>query len=185
MKNNILVKIFTSMPIILIVLYFIPCLGICFILLRYSTVNKKKRTSTQMLLIGVGLLILLLKDLNTIFDMMKLDARIIPYFQDMIHSKLYSVDLINYGQFLLTLGIIFLIISFAFDTIFNKLGSFIFSYINQQDKRDAEIFQKNDLMMKEKQEKAKNTHVVNCPYCGADNLLTAKVGICKYCRRNI
>ena len=39
--------------------------------------------------------------------------------------------------------------------------------------------------MKEKREKAKNTHIVYCPYCGADNMLTSNVGRCKYCRRRI
>ena len=41
------------------------------------------------------------------------------------------------------------------------------------------------MKMQEKRERAKNTHVVYCPYCGADNMLTEKTGICKFCRRKI
>ena len=37
--------------------------------------------------------------------------------------------------------------------------------------------------MKEKREIAKNTHVIHCPYCGADNLFTEQIGTCKFCRR--
>ena len=44
---------------------------------------------------------------------------------------------------------------------------------------------KNDLEMKEKREKAKNSRVVNCPYCGADNLIYNNVGTCKFCRKKI
>lgn len=39
--------------------------------------------------------------------------------------------------------------------------------------------------MKEKREKAKNTGYVKCPYCGSDNLVSEKFGICAYCRRKI
>ena len=41
------------------------------------------------------------------------------------------------------------------------------------------------MKMQEKREALKNTHVVHCPYCGADNMLTSNIGTCKYCRRRI
>lgn len=186
MKNNIFLRSLSSLPVIFIFLYFIPFLGICLILLRYLIYsNKRKRISTPIFLIGVGFLILIPKGLSNIFEMLKLDTNIIPYFNDIVSTELYNVEFIKYSKFLLTVGIIFLIISFVFNSLFNKLENFIRSYINAQEKRDVEISQKNDLIMKEKQEKAKNTHVVYCPYCGADNMLTSKTGTCKYCRRQI
>ena len=69
--------------------------------------------------------------------------------------------------------------------IVDKTKSSVRSYIANQEKRNDEISRKNDLIMKEKREIAKNTNVVICPYCGADNMLTAKTGTCKYCRRKI
>ena len=132
MKNNLLFKILSSLPIILISLYFIPFLGVCLILLRYF---------------------------------------------------------INYSKRLICVGVIFLIISFVLNTIFDKvsskLNSGIRNYINETQRRDAEISRKNDMEIKIKQEKAKNTSYVKCPNCGSDNLLGEKYGTCKYCRSKL
>ena len=51
--------------------------------------------------------------------------------------------------------------------------------------QELEISRENDLKIKEKQLKAQNTSYVKCPYCGSDNLLSEKFGICTYCRRKI
>ena len=79
----------------------------------------------------------------------------------------------------------FLIITSIVSSIVDKTKSYVKSYITNQEKRNDEISRKNDLIMKEKREIAKNTNVVICPYCGADNILTEKVGTCKFCRRKI
>ena len=184
MKDKILLRLLGSIPIILIFLYFIPFLGICLILFRYFICDYKKR-NISFFLIMIGFIILLPSGLNGIFKIIKFDSTTMPYFYDIISSELYSINLIKYGKFLLTIGIIFLIITFTFNRLFVKVKNFIYSYIHEQEKRDAEISQKNDLIMKEKQEKAKNTRVVYCPYCGADNILISKNGTCKYCRRQI
>ena len=39
--------------------------------------------------------------------------------------------------------------------------------------------------IKEKQEKAKNTHYVKCQSCGADNLVSSKTQKFKFCRKNL
>ena len=88
----------------------------------------------------------------------------------------------KYSKLLITTGVIFLIISFIINSILYKLENSIKSYISNQEKREAEISQKNNLIMKEK---VKNTSVVYCSYCGADNMLTCHIGTCKYCRRKI
>ena len=87
------------------------------------------------------------------------------------------------------IGIIFIIISFVlktlFDKISNKLNSGIRSYISETQRKNAEISKQNDMEIKLKQEKAKNTSYVKCRSCGADNLISNKFGNCKYCRRKI
>lgn len=189
MKNNLIFKLLASFPVILVALYFIPFLGICLILFRYFIYNNKKRISTPIFIIGVGILILIPKVLNLIFDIVKVDMTKIPFLSDILSADLYNVNFINYSKLLITVGVIFFIISFVLNTIFSKLKSKLDSgvrnYISETQKRDAEISKENDMKIKIKQEKAKNTSYVKCPNCGSDNLLAEKFGTCKYCRRKI
>lgn len=189
MKNNLLFKMLSSLPVILIALYFIPFLGVCLILLRYFICNNKKRVSTPMYIVGVGILVLIPKGLNLILNVAKVDISTIPYLKDIINAKLYNVDFINYSKRLICVGVIFLIISCVLKTVFDKvsskLNSGIRNYINETQKRDAEISRKNDMEIKIKQEKAKNTSYVECPNCGSDNLVEEKFGTCKYCRSKL
>ena len=183
-ENNILLKVLCSIPIILISLYFIPFLGICLIILRYF-IYSNKMILMPLLLIIIGIIILVPKFLNSLLNLIKFDVNKIPYFNDIINSSLYSADFIKYSRLLLIVGVIFLIISAIFKSLLEKLESFISLYINNQIKQDALISEKNDMIMREKRDKARDTQVVYCPYCGADNMLTQKVGTCNYCRRKI
>lgn len=88
-------------------------------------------------------------------------------------------------KILIILFVIGMILSIIYRRIRNELSNLIERYITESIEKDAEISQKNDLLMKEKQEKAKNTHFVKCPHCGGDNILTESIGTCKYCRRQI
>lgn len=185
MKNTTFLRLLSSIPIILIFLYFIPFLGICLILLRYLYNNKKKRISTSIYLIVLGVFILIPTVLNSILDIMKVPNNTIPYLNNIINLELYHVDFIRYGKLLLTVGIVFLIIKFIFNRLFHKFENSIFSYLQCQQQMEKEIFQKNDLLMQEKRKRALNTHIVHCSYCGAENILSDKVGVCKYCRRKI
>lgn len=189
MKNNLLFKMLSSLPIILITLYFIPFLGVCLILLRCFMYDNKKRISTPIYIVGVGILVLIPKGLDLFFNMVKLDINTIPYLEDIINAELYNVGFINYSKRLICVGVIFLIISFVLKTIFDKVSSKlnigIRNYISETQRRDAEISRQNDMEIKIKQEKAKNTSYVKCPNCGSDNLLGEKFGTCKYCRRKI
>lgn len=189
MANNFFIKLLASLPVILIFLYYIPFLGICLILLRYFISNNSKRISTPIIIIGVGIMIVIPKIVDFIFKLVKFDVTKIPYFNDIMNSSLYNIEFIKYSKFLICVGVIFLIISFVLKTLFkrisNKLNSGIMSYINETQKRDYEIAKQNDMEIKLKQERAKHTSFVRCSYCGADNVLTDKIGTCKYCRRKM
>lgn len=189
MKTNLLFKILASIPVILIALYFIPFLGVCLILFRYFIYNGKKNISTSIILVSVGLLVLTPNIINGILSILKIDINTIPYLKDIVSSNLYKIDLINYSKVLICVGIILLIIIFVLKTIFNKvnskLGSAFRNYISETQKRDREIAKENDLEIKLKQERAKNTFYVKCPNCGSDNIISEKIGTCKYCRRKI
>lgn len=186
MRDNILLKILCSIPVILVTLYFIPFLGVCLLIFRYIVYYyDKRRISTPYYLVSIGLIILIPKLVQYIFKTFNLKTSIIPYFDTIINSNLYNIDFIKYSKLLIILGIIFLIITSIVSSFVDKTKSYVKSYIANQEKRNDEISRKNDLIMKEKREIAKNTSVVICPYCGADNMLTEKTGTCKYCRRKI
>ena len=184
MTNNKLIKLLCSIPIILIVLYFIPFLGICLILFRYYVYRNEKQYKTSIILIIFGILLLIPKLINTILKTFKLSIKI-PYLNTILSSEIYP-KLLSYSKLLIIVGIIFIIISYIARNLFNKvtekLNTGLKNYLQNEEKKDYEIRQKNDLIMQEKREKAKNTHVVVCPHCGSSNILTEQTGKCKHCR---
>lgn len=180
MTNNIFMKFLCSIPMILIFLYFIPALGICLLLIKYFAYSTNTKL-TPIVLIGTGLILLVPKFASYIGNLFNYNMDIIPYFNQIITSDIYNIKIINYCKLLVIAGIIFVILNF----FFNKLVSAVKNYFAKLQRRDYEIAQKNDLIIKEKQEKARNTTFVSCPHCGADNIITGKTGICKYCRRTI
>ena len=189
MRNNIFIKLLCSIPIILLMLYFIPFLGICLILFRLFVYSDKKKISTPLIILITGILCLLPKGISLLTNVMNVELTKIPYLNDILNSDYYNVKILEYSKLLITVGIIFIIITYVFNMIFSKvsskLNSGIRNYINETQIRDAEISRKNDMEIKIKQEKAKNTSYVECPNCGSDNLLSEKHGTCKYCRSKL
>lgn len=189
MKDNQLIKILVSIPVILITLYFIPFLGVCLLLFRFFIYNGKKNTSTLLFLIGTGFLVLVPNIINLILKMFKVDVKTIAYLNDIINSDLYNTNFIQYSKTLLTIGILLFIIIYVLKILLNKvnnkLSTTLKNYITETQKRDREIAKENDMEIKQKQERAKNTFYVKCPNCGSDNIISEKIGTCKYCRRKI
>ena len=181
---NKLLKILCSLPIILIASYFVPFLGICLILFRYYEYKNKKYYILPITLIILGIIILLPKIINYVVSILKISVKSFSYISNIIETG-YYIKLLSYSKLLITVGIIFLILSFVFKNIFNKVSSKVNNYIKEDLQKDYEIREKNDLIMQEKREKAKNTHSVTCPKCGASNLLSSQTGRCKYCRNII
>lgn len=184
MNSNRIIKILCSFPVILIASYFLPFIGVCLIIIRYFVHSTKKCYSTSLILIIFGGLILIPKVIVKVLDIAKIESVNILYLDTIINSEIYP-NLLNYSKFLITVGIIFLLISLIFKNLFNKLSNYIRSFINVREQIDADNRQRNDIEIKIKQEKSKNTQVVYCPHCGADNILTEAVGKCKYCRRSL
>lgn len=106
MNQNRFLKILCSLPILLLMLYFLPFLGICLLILRCFIYSNRKRITTPIILIVVAILILIPKGLNIIFNMIKFDSSVIPYYEDIMNAEIYVVDLIKYSKFLLTVGVI-------------------------------------------------------------------------------
>ena len=102
---------------------------------------------------------------------------------------MYNINFIKYSKLLITIGIIFLVITLILKLVVtklsNKFNGKVGEYINEMQKKEMEISRENDMKIKLKQERAKNTSYVKCPYCGSDNLLGEKFGTCSFCRRKI
>lgn len=180
MNSNRILKILSSLPVIIIVSYFIPFIGVCLIIAHYFIYNNQKYYHIPLSLVSTGLIIIIPKLLVIIND----KWANIPYIKTIYSSGVYP-KVLNYSKFLISVGIIFLLLSILFKNLFNKITNYIRTYINKREKIYSEVSQKNDLEIKVKQEKAKNTQVVICPNCGADNILSESIGICKYCRRSL
>ena len=173
MRNNLLIKIICSIPIILIAGYFSRLLCILLIIFRLISVTRSRYTLPSSLML-CGLVLLIPKGLH------KINSDI-PYISDILSSDMYP-KLFSYSKFLIILGIILMIIIYIIQLSSNKVNSTISNYINKQEQRDREIAQENDLKMREKREASKYTRVVKCPHCGQSNYVKDKVGKCTHCR---
>lgn len=189
MSENKILKMLCSLPIILIALYFVKFIGIILIIVRCLVYKDKKLLQTSIILMLLGIILFI----PNVFDyILGLFNTTIPYLQQIIDSDIYS-KLMGYGKYLLCLGVVLIIISFIAKSVVSKVknvGSELNSklqtatkdYIDEMERKEAEISKKNDLEIKLKQEQAKNTHVVYCSNCGADNIIVGNHGKCKYCR---
>ncbi len=188
MNENKIFKILCSIPVILITLYFIPFIGVILILFRYYVYRNEKYYKTPLILLICGLLLLIPRVVNSVIKILKFNVEDVPYLKVVLDSDIY-LKLLSYSRYLIIVSIIFLIISFIFRNTISKINgiisSQIFNYGSKLQEDSYKIRKENDLIMQEKRERAQNTHVVYCPYCGSDNMLTEKTGTCKFCRRKI
>ena len=188
MNENKIFKILCSIPVILITLYFIPFIGVILILFRYYVYRNEEYYKTPLILLICGLLLLIPRIVNSIIKILKFNVEDVPYLKVVLDSAIY-LKLLSYSSYLIIVSIIFLIISFIFRNTISKINgiisSQIFNYGSKLQEDSYKIRKENDLIMQEKRERAQNTHVVYCPYCGSDNMLTEKTGTCKFCRRKI
>ena len=181
--DNMFFKVLCSLPIILLVSYFVPVLGVCLLTLRFFAYRNQKFYKTAVYLFICSLLIHVPRAIVYFVNVFKLKVNIKPI-TDIVSNDLYK-SLQPYSKTLIIFGIVSLIVYYIIQAIFNKLNKRLDEYVQREEKKFYEIRQKNDLIMQEKREKAKNTHVVTCPYCGSSNTLTEKTGTCEFCRREI
>ena len=180
MKENMLIKLLCSIPVILIVLYFIPVLGFILMLVRFIFVKKTGYKFSIMLII-LGLVLMIPQALAEIFRIASFNTPFSELVLKVVNYDFYT-KMMSYGKTLIIIGIISILVLFVVRKIMNKTKSVISEKINQYETKEAEIREKNDLKIKEKQEAAKNTHFITCPTCGASNVIQSNIGTCKYCR---
>ena len=183
MVNNVFFKFITSIPVIVITMFFIPILGVILLLFRFY-LKKKNDITTSFIVLGI--LLVIPKILVSIFDLINFDSSKIPYFDKIVNSNIYD-KLLFYGKALITIGVVVAILFFIISNLIRKISSKVETgvkdYIKREEQRDREVKEKNDMIMRERKEIVDNMHTVKCPYCGGSNVLTSKIGSCKYCRK--
>ena len=120
MRNNIFVRIITSMPIILLTLYFIPVLGVILALFRGLVYKNVTKYSSIFIFIGFILLIPALVDF--IMGLFSISSKDIPYLSNIMSSKFYTNDLIDYSKLLITIGVLYIIVSLIARNALNRAG---------------------------------------------------------------
>ncbi|MFI3307384.1 MAG: hypothetical protein R3Y21_02335 [Mycoplasmatota bacterium] len=182
MKKNFGLEILSSLIVILGMLYFIPFLGVCLVILRFI-MYKRKRKSTCYFILIFALLLLIPNLLKIIFNIINFND--VAILNDIINSTYYNNEIISYSKLLIIISVLFIIINYIGQRISNNVSNTIKSHISDSIKRDAQISEKNDLKIKEKQEKAKVSKYVKCPNCGSDNIITSKYQKCEFCRSEL
>ncbi len=181
--DNIFIKLIVSIPVILIVLYFIPFLGICLLIFRLFVINRRNtKKNTAFYLIGVSIILLIPKILDLVSKYTSLE---IPYIKQIIDSSLYSVNILKYAKLLFIIGVVYFILYTIFNKIFDNVFKYMNGYVKAEQDKSYQISKENDLIMQEKREKAKNTHAFKCRNCGASFILSSNTGTCPYCRSSI
>lgn len=187
MSNNKFLRILCSLPVILIALYYTPFLGLVLIIFRFFINVSRKIYNIPATMIILGILI------KVPFWISKLGDKIpsIPYLDKIVNNSIYT-EALGFSKNLIIYGIVASIILSIISYIKNQIGglaskanNLATNYIKEQERMTAEEKGKNDLIMKEKREKAANTGVVICPHCGASNMLSSQTGTCQFCRNPI
>lgn len=179
-----IINMLLNLPVILLVMFFSRLLGIV-LLIAYLIVKRPKNFTVSKVFLLVGVILFLPSLIQGVCQSLNINlSSIFPQVSEIIEMPIF-MQISNYAKFLIVLGIICYILLFIWYQVTSNSYSLFKNYIENQEKKSAEISMKNDLEMKEKREKAKNSRVVNCPYCGADNLIYNNVGTCKFCRKKI
>ena len=179
-----IINMLLNLPVILLVMFFSRLLGIV-LLIAYLIVKKPQNFLVSKVFFLIGCILILPCLIQVVCQNLNINlSSVFPELSEMIELPLF-IQISNYAKFLLILGIICYILLFVWYQVTSNSYSLFKNYIENQEKKSAEISMKNDLKMKEKREKSKNSHVVICPSCGADNIIYGNTGSCKFCRKKI
>lgn len=182
-------NILFSIPIILLLLFFLPPLGVIVLLARYAVLGVRHFFRAPVTIVAIGLIIALPFGLDWLIKAVHADITI-PFLSDIVNWEYYP-KLLDFAKFSIIVAIIVLIVTILLrnliSAISGKVSRLIGGYYSDMQKRDTAIAKENDLKLKEKaiESKQKTPHVVKCPHCGKTNSIIGTVGECKACRSAI
>lgn len=181
-KNNKLISLLVSLPIILLFLYFIPFLGICLLIANFVVNFHKKKNLINWHIGLAGLAFLIPKAIETILFYLKININQVPILKDIIASNLYQQNILQYAKLLIIIGVISYIISYFIDKIYNNMRQSLHRALDRREKRMEKVTKENDMIVKKRKIRAQNTKLIECPNCGAEVLVDEYTTICPYCR---
>ena len=182
-------KLICSTPVLLIVLYFLPPLGIFLLVARYFVYDSRHYFRAPIWLFIIALIILIPRGIELLNQNYNLGIYI--SFLAAIPSQEIYPKLVEFAKSLIIISVVFLaityILKFLGSKLSNNIGKVLSAYFSKQMEADNKIAQENDLKLKEKIIDSKQTtpHVVKCPHCGKTNSIIGTVGKCKACRCHI
>ncbi len=159
------------------------------VIARYFIYSERHFFRTPVVLMLAGLILLVPRGLQLATENFNLGFTI-PHLSDILNFELYP-KLADYGQFILIVGVVILIVSYLLKSFIsglsNNIRSMMSQYASTKQAEEVEIRKENDLKLREKEitSKQKTPHVVKCPHCGKTNSITGAVGKCKSCRSAI
>ncbi|MBR6098057.1 hypothetical protein IKP94_04940 [Candidatus Saccharibacteria bacterium] len=186
---NSFIKLICSLPVVLVVLYFVPVLGVIMLIARYFIYGNKHFYRAPIVLIILGLLCLLPRGIDAAIHSFNLSFSV-PYLSEILSYELYP-KFADFGKFIFILGVVALIVSYLLrsliNTVSSKISRAVGEYASVKQQEEFEIRKENDLKMREKEitSAQKTPHAVKCPHCGKTNSIIGTVGKCKSCRSAI
>lgn len=182
-------KILFSIPVILLLLFFLPPLGVIVLLARYVVFGNRHFYRAPISIIAVSAILALPFGLNWLLETTHANIAI-PYLSEILNWEYYP-KLLDFAKFSFIVAIVVLVASILLrnliNTISSKISQFISGYYSDMQCRDEAIAKENDYKLKAKaiESKQKTPHVVKCPHCGKTNPITGTVGKCSSCRSAI
>ena len=190
---NSFMKFLLSIPIILLVLYFLPILGVIMLIARYFIYGSRHYYRAPIVLLIVALILLIPHGLELAMANFGVELTI-PYFKEFISLGIYP-KIIEYAERIFIIGVVTLVVSAIIKTVgqkitaklSNKLSGALSNYFNQKEQTRREEIKLRTTEAEERIENSKKNipHAVKCPNCGKVNSITGTVGKCKSCRTPI
>ena len=183
------VKVILSIPVILILLYFLPVIGVIALITRYILIDEKHYFMTPAVIAIVGLVALIPRGFELLQQNFNFNITI-PFLSDFLALPIYP-KITDYGKFCVIIAIVFFLLSALLRKFLTGLGDRIvkaFSTRRQEELTARErVAQENDLKIREQKLEMEQTelNVVKCPHCGKINHIKGKTGTCKSCRTPI
>ncbi len=184
-----LMKFLCSIPVILLLLYFLPPLGVIVFLARYLVYGDRHFFRAPVVIAIVSLILLIPQGLYLANQNFNLNLSV-PFLNEVIDSNIYP-KLADYAKFSFIVAIIILIVTYLLRSFLGglsaKFSQLLSSYFSAKQAEEERIAKENDLKLKEKAltSKQKTPHVVKCPHCGKSNSIIGTVGECISCREPI
>lgn len=179
MRKNDLLKILFSLPVILLVFYYVPFLGIVMLIARRFVIGKSKYP-LGIIFIAITTIIVIPKFIHYLCDLFKTNQ--LSFIEDILGSEIYPV-LLSRCKLLFILGIIALVIEALSKKIKASAASSLKAYFKSM--QEGENIFGEDNLITEEQTVDKKTSFVKCPSCGANNVIHGKTGKCAFCKSNL